>query len=68
MAIAKEIVLQVMKKYDLTYTDNLLQFAKEIYEIGLDNNQEEALKNETLESIEEEILNGKYCVGGTCED
>jgi hypothetical protein len=68
MAIAKEIVLQVMKKYDLTYTDNLLQFAKEIYEIGLDNNEEEALKNETLESIEEEILNGKHCVGGTCED
>ena len=68
MAIAKEIVLQVMKKYDLAYTDNLLQFAKEIYEIGLNNNVEEALKNETLESIEEEILSGKYCVGGTCED
>ena len=68
MAIAKEIVLQVMKKYDLTYTDNLLQFAKEIYKIGLDNNEQEALKHETLESIEDEILNGKYCVGGTCED
>ena len=64
----KEILLQVLKKYDLPYTDNLFQFAKEIYQIGLDNNEAEALKNQTLESIEDEILNGKYCVGGTCED
>jgi len=64
----KEILLQILKKYDLSYTDNLFQFAKEIYQIGLDNNEEEALKNQTLESIEEEILNGKHCVGGTCED
>ena len=64
----KEILLQILKKYDLPYTDNLFQFAKEVYQIGLDNNEEEALKNQTLESLEEEILNSKHCVGGACED
>ena len=26
------------------------------------------IQNQALEEIEEEILHGKYCIGGSCED